>query len=200
MPIILDWNHVDPDPFLSAMDLPGITSPTCEGQDDVTNAGLDTPPNAELLDAVASSSRSVEPPAKETTAESQSTTIDSAVAAWALTAVGTGDPLQRFVNTRGSTRLLRQQFRVLVKWWRDGTQHESSLTKRFNHPAYQGIIAMGRPLVPLILQELKAQPDFWFAALKLITGKDPVPVSSRGRLKEMTQAWLDWGRANGIRL
>ena len=63
--------------------------------------------------------------------------------------------------------------------------------------AYQKIIGMGTPVVGLILQDLKRQPDHWFWALRSITGENPVEPSNRGRVGEMATAWLEWGRQNG---
>lgn len=65
------------------------------------------------------------------------------------------------------------------------------------HPSYQQIIGMGSEAVPLILKDLQQQPDHWFWALAHITGEDPVPEEKRGRLGEMAEAWLNWGRRNG---
>lgn len=94
---------------------------------------------------------------------------------------------------------VERKFRALVAAWKAGVlgSVSSSLSEMFAHPAYRQIIAMGRPAVPLLLAELGREPDWWFAALKEITGADPVPAASRGKLPEMTAAWLNWGRANG---
>jgi hypothetical protein len=66
------------------------------------------------------------------------------------------------------------------------------------HPAYQSIIAMGPIAVPWLLDRLQINPDHWFVALRIITGVNPVPPESRGRFKEMTAAWLEWGRKEGF--
>jgi hypothetical protein len=66
-----------------------------------------------------------------------------------------------------------------------------------SHPAYQEIIGMGQKVVPLLLTELKRKPDFWFVALREITGENPVPPESAGRIEEMARAWLKWGRSKG---
>ncbi len=63
--------------------------------------------------------------------------------------------------------------------------------------AYQQIIGMGALAIPLILQELKEQPDHWFWALRSIVGESPIPSADRGRLPKMTEAWLAWGREHG---
>lgn len=67
------------------------------------------------------------------------------------------------------------------------------------HSAYQQIIGLGPAVVPLLLAELDREPDHWFWALKAITGADPLPPDGRGRVGEMTQAWLRWGREQGYR-
>lgn len=68
------------------------------------------------------------------------------------------------------------------------------------HPAYQRIIAMGEPAVPWLLQRLAEKPDPRFVALNAITGARPVPPESRGRIREITQAWLGWGRLQGYEI
>jgi hypothetical protein len=65
------------------------------------------------------------------------------------------------------------------------------------HPAYQQIIGIGPAAVPLLLRELERDVDHWFWALKAITGVDPVPPASRGKVREMAAAWLRWGRDQG---
>jgi hypothetical protein len=94
---------------------------------------------------------------------------------------------------------LEQRFRSLVAAWKADEGVSSSLSDRFAHPAYRQIIALGAPAVTLLLAGLDRDPDWWFAALKAITAADPVPAAKRGRLKEMTCDWLEWGGAQGIR-
>ena len=91
---------------------------------------------------------------------------------------------------------LETHFRALVKQWKKDTETDSSIARMIRHPAYQEIICMGEPVVPLLLAELKKEPDFWFAALQQITGADPVPKAIAGKIKEMAKAWIDWGRDN----
>ena len=65
------------------------------------------------------------------------------------------------------------------------------------NPAYQQIVGMGTPAIPLLLQDLKEQPDHWFWALRSITGENPISPADRGRLPKMTEAWLQRGNDNG---
>ena len=94
---------------------------------------------------------------------------------------------------------LQAQFADLAAQWQRDRPRGGDLAAMTAHPAYQSIIAMGEPAVPWILESLAAQPDHWFVALNAITGANPVPAASRGRLPEMAAAWLEWGRQQGYR-
>jgi hypothetical protein len=91
----------------------------------------------------------------------------------------------------------QKRFRELVKQWKEGVSHLSSTARMAKHPAYREIVQMGSAAVPLLLAELKRDPDFWFAALREITSENPVPEKSAGKVKEMARAWIEWGRERG---
>jgi hypothetical protein len=45
-------------------------------------------------------------------------------------------------------------------------------------------------------QELmRGEPDHWFWALAAITRKNLIPPESRGKIKEMAEAWIRWGNS-----
>ncbi|WP_292759005.1 hypothetical protein [Nostoc sp. NOS(2021)] len=90
-------------------------------------------------------------------------------------------------------------FTALVKQWREETRGMSSTNQMSMHPAYQQIIGMGKAVIPLLLRELEKKSGHWFWALKSISREDPVPPEYRGKVKEMTKAWLEWGRQRGYR-
>ena len=92
---------------------------------------------------------------------------------------------------------LDQKFANLAAQWRQETRHLSLMSDIVMNTAYQKIIGMGTPVVGLILQDLKRQPDHWFWALRSITGENPVEPNDRGRVGQMAEAWLEWGRQNG---
>src|SRR5262249_46519173 len=93
--------------------------------------------------------------------------------------------------------VLEQRFRKLVAEWEAEVAPLSSMTARLRHRAYREIIALGPAVVPLLLRELEHPPNHWFAALRSLTGEDPVPASERGRIGPMTEAWITWGRERG---
>ena len=90
-----------------------------------------------------------------------------------------------------------QKFQSLANQWRKETRHLSLMSDIVLNTAYQQIIGMGALAIPLILQELKEQPDHWFWALRSIVGESPIPSADRGRLPKMTEAWLAWGQEHG---
>lgn len=89
-------------------------------------------------------------------------------------------------------------FNALVKEWTEDVELVSSYEEMITHPAYQGIIALGKEAVPLLLRELKYRPHYWFSALRAITDENPVPEEKRGDLDAMASAWLEWGHKNGF--
>ena len=90
-----------------------------------------------------------------------------------------------------------KRFAVLADRWKRETAVLSSVSQMAMHPAYQEIIGMGREALPLILQELERTPNHWFWALRAITGESPVPPDQFGKVEEMANAWLHWGREQG---
>jgi hypothetical protein len=90
------------------------------------------------------------------------------------------------------------RFQELARQWKADTLLLSSSTAITSHPAYQAIIALGPPTLPLILRDLEAKPAHWFEALQAISGEDPVPRSDWGKIAAMKTAWLAWGRSHGL--
>jgi hypothetical protein len=89
------------------------------------------------------------------------------------------------------------EFQQLKKQWlNERNPITSSVDVLTRSKSYQGIVELGEKAVPFILNELRSEseePDHWFPALAAITGKNPVPPESRGRIQEMAAAWLRWG-------
>lgn len=92
---------------------------------------------------------------------------------------------------------IKQRFYFFSMRWKADTQYLSSINEMVLHPAYQQIVGMGPAVISSLLLELKKDPDYWFEALKAITGIDPVAENDMGNLSKMVESWLDWGRVNG---
>src|SRR5436190_564427 len=82
------------------------------------------------------------------------------------------------------TESVEQKFRRLATVWRAETEHLSSTTMLFNHPAYQDIISLGPDVVPSLLRDLEKEPDHW-----------PPGVSNEERVAAFVAAFATLGYA-----
>ncbi|GAB4281999.1 MAG: hypothetical protein Fur0025_10840 [Oscillatoriaceae cyanobacterium] len=98
------------------------------------------------------------------------------------------------VEDRGE---IGKKFEMLAMEWELAVGGSSFGAEKYSHPAYQEIIAMGSAAIPLLLRELEQRPNHWFEALRAIACVNPIQPSDRGRIKQMTAAWLQWGQENG---
>ncbi len=94
---------------------------------------------------------------------------------------------------------VESEFYDLAQQWKQERPCGADVSEIAMHPSYQRIIGMGPDVVPFLLKELEREPEHWFWALNSITGVDPVPPESQGKLKEMAKAWVEWGKKQGYR-
>jgi hypothetical protein len=93
---------------------------------------------------------------------------------------------------------IEERFHRLAAEWKDQARFLSNSVRMAMLTPYQRIIGMGMPVVPLILEDLKREPHHWFWALEAITEQNPVPPESLGNIKAMANAWIEWGKAQGL--
>ena len=91
----------------------------------------------------------------------------------------------------------RLRFYALSSQWKEETRFVSLISQMTMNSSYQQIISMGSLAIPLILEELKKKPAYWFWALKTISGFDPVPPQFKGHIEKMSIFWLEWGKEQG---
>jgi hypothetical protein len=94
---------------------------------------------------------------------------------------------------------IEERFHRLESQWLKKTGHHSSSTKIIGHPAFQEITSLGVAVIPFMLRDLAEKQRLWVWALPEITGVDAVPLSDRGNISKMSEAWIRWGRANGYK-
>lgn len=92
----------------------------------------------------------------------------------------------------------KKEFDELVLNWREDTDGYSTSFHKSINQNYLQIIAMGKPALPLILKELKREPNHWFIALKTISKQNPVLPEHMGNIKKMREDWLNWGEKNKL--
>ena len=91
-----------------------------------------------------------------------------------------------------------RRFQGLATRWIATTRYRSNTQALRNHAVYQELVALGEPVVPLILMELGWQPRVsWFVVLTGITGENPVPPALAGQVDATARAWIDWARQRG---
>lgn len=92
------------------------------------------------------------------------------------------------------------KFRRLLAEWHAERGATSSITRMAQCDAYVAIMAEGKQILPLIMEQLRLegdQPDQWFWALQILTdGLDPVKAQDRGNMAKMAEAWLNWWSEN----
>jgi hypothetical protein len=91
-----------------------------------------------------------------------------------------------------------ERFHRLAAEWKEQSHFLSNSARMTMLRPYQRIIGMGPIAVPLILEEIRREPDHWFWALEVITEEDPVPPEARGQVRRMAEAWVRWGEERGI--
>jgi hypothetical protein len=100
--------------------------------------------------------------------------------------------------TRQTYKLaLKDIFDSRVRDWMEDTQWASSISTITAHRQFAEIVNMGEIVIPFVLQRLAAGElsIHWFPLLKdLADGNDPVPPQHRGRVRQMADDWLAWGR------
>ncbi len=95
-------------------------------------------------------------------------------------------------------RGIAERFHRLAAEWKEQSRCLSNSAQMAMLRPYQRIIGMGPTVVPLILEELRREPDHWFWALEAITEENPVPPEAMGRVRQMAQAWIRWGEERGL--
>jgi len=90
------------------------------------------------------------------------------------------------------------EFHALAKKWQRETAIYGNLSKIVMHSAYQRIMAMGKGVVPLILEELSKKKSHWFWALHNLVPEGTDPAEGTTTIDEATHAWLEWGKEQGI--
>jgi hypothetical protein len=91
-------------------------------------------------------------------------------------------------------RLFEARFRMLVERWRKESKHLSSTKSMAALDSYEQIIKMDKPVITLLLLELKERPNFWFTALRKVTGEKEIGKGLT--FKEAVNAWIKWGYDN----
>ena len=92
---------------------------------------------------------------------------------------------------------IEEEFAVLAHRWHDETDFLSQPSSITGNDNYLQIISMGKRVIPMILEELKERGGYWYRALRILSGEDPVSIEARGDVEQMKRTWIKWGRERG---
>ena len=104
------------------------------------------------------------------------------------------------MTTRPATAVARpdtepvRRFRRLAEQWENEGGGRSISKQIMDCPAFRALVAMGEPIVPLILDEMEQSHLLWHLALQEITGERPIHTGARGDMAAVYAAWREWGR------
>lgn len=101
-----------------------------------------------------------------------------------------------YLHDRGPE--FRDRFIDLAERFERETRNLSSPNAIAAHPSAQEIVALGKPVVPLILDRMNLYPWFWFDVLEKLTGENPIDPEMHGKMEDMTFAWVGWGWSEGL--
>jgi hypothetical protein len=89
--------------------------------------------------------------------------------------------------------LLAATFRQRRDEWLAATRAMSSITKATAHRTYLRIIALGEPVIPLLIADLQEHPNRnWHTALCVLTGTNPLRPEDAGNGAAIAAAWKAW--------
>ena len=91
----------------------------------------------------------------------------------------------------------RAKFGLLADELQDAAGVVSSTRRLTRHPAYVGILALGQPAIPLLLERLKAGRvrPVWMRLLASLTSFQP--GAGADTVEEAAVAWIQWGKYGG---
>ena len=98
---------------------------------------------------------------------------------------------------------MKSNFNNYKDKWRTETVPLSSLTAITTNENYLKIIELGNSneyakkyILGFIIDDLEKNKGFWFAALRKLTGVNPVPETNTGKITDIANYWLEWAKEN----
>jgi hypothetical protein len=87
---------------------------------------------------------------------------------------------------------IEASFNQFYEEWNKEIKYQSSTDVMLESDYFKKIVALGKEVVPYIIEILKKTPSFLIIALLQITGENPVKPAHCGKIKEMTRDWMEW--------
>lgn len=100
------------------------------------------------------------------------------------------------LTSKQAEKSLKDVFDALSVRWEAKTMFAPTLPT--SSPIYLAIMALGKPVVPLILERVQENQPYWFSLLTDITGQNPASKLSVGNHDKTVQAWVEWAYKNNM--
>lgn len=97
-----------------------------------------------------------------------------------------------YINKRIEAQILRWFIH-----WEEETRYSSMFSHMREHPLYKKITSQGKVAIRVLLKELEKRQCHAFVFLAEITGENPVLPKHCGKVSQMRNDWLAWGKKNG---
>lgn len=96
--------------------------------------------------------------------------------------------------------IAHQEFRWRKQAWEEETRFVSNTTEILGNEHFQAIIALGKPVIPYLLESILLKPSLLYKALSAITNGSTGPLTPQpyGDIASHCAAWLEWGRTNNV--
>ncbi|HAI76622.1 MAG TPA: hypothetical protein DCM08_10275 [Microscillaceae bacterium] len=95
------------------------------------------------------------------------------------------------------TLLFEIKFKLLAAQWYEEIKYFSFARQRENE-TYFHLLAMGKSIVPFMIQELVRGKNVWFAALQKLTQDNPVKKEHIGKPDLMANDWIEWAKTKNL--
>ncbi|WP_156777979.1 hypothetical protein [Chlorobium ferrooxidans] len=112
------------------------------------------------------------------------------------------DNIDKIIRSNVSVMLidkdkLEKRFAELADQWEEETRYSSKMRDIINNPSYVKIKMLGKGVIPMILQRLQRNRNYWFDALKYISATDPTKGRQVDDIDQLADIWIEWGDAYG---
>lgn len=97
--------------------------------------------------------------------------------------------------------IIKNKILLLIYEWEVETCFHSSINEIIAHPNFNKLLSFQKELIiPVILNHFKTKSSGnigLFSLILRITGIDPVPEEDVGKIEEMKNHWIKWGKDLG---
>ena len=118
----------------------------------------------------------------------------------ACTAKNQGEPMQD-VTRQEQSKDIAKEFTTLAEAWAKHCQSvrlSSNIHAYLDHPAYHGLVKLGRPAIPYIMERYEKDHLPWGFVLDEITGLRVIEDPDHFSPPKVRKRWIEWWRQQDL--